>query len=173
MLMMSWWGEIVVVINFHIFNLCPRIPKGSIIYYTSKFCSVVHMEITMQFVKCYAKGMFIWGGLAWLTGLAHFAGTFSSPTSYDLFLARLAELEMFVMITWYSGAGNFHFKMAAHKFNFIPCCVMNIVTVFTILLTWLYIMWPYANYSWPPEKDKNVVNQPIFKAEKPAGVNIW
>ena len=30
--------------------------------------------------------------------------------------------------------GNFHFKMAAHKFNFIPCCVMNIVTVFTILL---------------------------------------
>ena len=40
-------------LNFDILTWFSHLAKGRIIYYTSKFCSIVHMEMTTQFAKSY------------------------------------------------------------------------------------------------------------------------
>ena len=59
--MIPWHGakQLSLFIRY-ILNLRSHIHKGSIIHYTSKVTSIVHMEITNQFVKSYTKSQFVY-----------------------------------------------------------------------------------------------------------------
>ena len=108
-----------------------------------------------QLDKIHCNGLFTWGKLTKLGELAHLREGIFISLSYGIFYLTAKSLlrhwKKIVLITW-SLCGNLQiFNMASRRqqqFHFTVCSIMNMITIFSVLLQLNRVLLTANNFQW-------------------------